>query len=149
MNIDLNFHRNVIEIRLDPEDEVAPKTIQQTLHSAAIEFKTLDWRGRWQIPARFVVNLAEAFEPFDPLWTPRALERLNLTRQDEVLNRIDSDMYSPRDHKLIHAAELKVQPFEEQSEAAQLMSAPSVRRFALFWKPGTGKTGAMITAGHE
>ena len=29
------------------------------------------------------------------------------------------------------------------------MSAPEVRRFALFWKPGSGKTGAMITAAHE
>ena len=47
------------------------------------------------------------------------------------------------------AASLGMKPYEEQWEAAELMSAPEVRRFALFWKPGSGKTGAMITAAHE
>ena len=47
------------------------------------------------------------------------------------------------------AASLGLKPFEEQREAAELMSAPGVRRFALFWKPGSGKTAAMIAAAHE
>ena len=52
-------------------------------------------------------------------------------------------------HHLESAASLGMEPYEEQWEAAELMSAPEVRRFALFWKPGSGKTGAMITAAHE
>ena len=70
-------------------------------------------------------------------------------RQDNQLRSETVGQASVLDHSLEYTAELGRTPFPEQLEAAQLMSAPGVRRFALFWKPGSGKTGALIAAAHE
>ncbi len=96
-----------------------------------------------------IQQLGEALDLFSPLWDTRAQERLNYIREDHRLKEVVDGQASRLHHRLESAARLGLKPFEEQVEAAALMSAPEVRRFALFWKPGSGKTGAMIAAAHE
>ena len=99
--------------------------------------------------SQHIQQLVGALEQFSPLLDARALERLAHVQEDNRLKEVVEGQASRLHHRLESAASLRLKPFEEQWEAAALMSAPEVRRFALFWKPGSGKTGAMITAAHE
>ena len=149
MKVNLNVRRETIDIRLEPEDGLSPKDIQKALRNAGIQFSTVSSKGQWQLPSQQMQRLAEALDQFSPLWDARALERLTHLQEDNRLREIVDGQASRLGHRLESAARLGMKPYDEQREAAELMSAPEVRRFALFWKPGSGKTGAMITAAHE
>ena len=149
MKVNLNVRRETIDIRLEPEDGLSPKDIQKALRNAGIQFSTVSSKGQWQLPSQQMQRLAGALDQFSPLWDARALERLTHLQEDNRLREIVDGQASRLGHRLESAARLGMKPYDEQREAAELMSAPEVRRFALFWKPGSGKTGAMITAAHE
>ena len=149
MKVDLNVGRETIDVRLEPGDDLSPREIQRALRNAGIQFSTVSSKGQWQLPSRQIQQLLGALAQFTPLWDARALERLTHVHQDNRLKNIVDDQASKLGHHLESAASLGMKPYDEQLEAAALMSAPEVRRFALFWKPGSGKTGAMITAAHE
>lgn len=149
MKVRLNVRRETIDIRLEPEDGLSPREIQKALRNSGVQFSTVSSKGQWQLPSQQIQQLVGALDQFSPLWDARALERLTHLREDNRLRDI-VDGQAPRlRHRLESAASLGMQPYDEQWEAAEFMSAPEVRRFALFWKPGSGKTGAMITAAHE
>ena len=149
MKVSLNLRRETVDVRLEPEDGLSPKVIQRVLRDAGIQFSTVSSKGQWELPSRHVKQLAGALDQFSPLWDARALERLTHLQEDERLKESVGGQASRLNHRLESAASLGMKPYDEQWEAAELMSAPEVRRFALFWKPGSGKTGAMITAAHE
>ena len=149
MKVSLNVRRETIEIRLDPEDGLSPREIQLALRNARIQFSTVSSKGQWAVGSQHIQQLVGALEHYSPLWDARALERLTHVQEDNRLKKVIEGQASRRHHRLASARSLGLEPFEEQWEAAALMSAPEVRRFALFWKPGSGKTGAMIAAAHE
>ena len=149
MKVKLNVWRETIDIRLEPEDDSPPREIQRALRSAGIQFSTVSAKGQWELQSHQILPLAGALELFSPQWDPRASERLRHMQADKRLMEAMEGQISRFSHRLETAASLGLKPFDEQSEAAALMSAPEVRRFALFWKPGSGKTGAMIIAAHE
>ena len=149
MNISLNVRRETIDILLDTEDGLSPSEIQKTLRNAGIPFSTVSSKGQWTSTSHHIQQLAKALERFLPVWDGRALERLTRIQEDNRLREAVETTSTSLHHRLESAATLGLRPFDEQWEAAVLMSAPEVRRFALFWKPGSGKTGAMITAAHE
>ena len=149
MKVSLNVRRETIHIRLEPEDGLSPKEIQKALRNSRVQFSTVSSKGEWQLPSQEIQRLVGTLDQFSPLWDTKTLERLTHLQEDNRLREI-VDGQAPRlNHRLESAATLGMQPFDEQWEAAELMSAPEVRRFALFWKPGSGKTGAMITGAHE
>lgn len=149
MKVSLNVMRETIDLRLEPEDALSPKVIQGILRNAGIQFSAVSSTGWWEIQSQQIEQLSRALDQFWPAWDVRALERLTRLREDRRVREIVDGQGSRLSHRLESAASLGMKPFEEQTEAAALMSAPEVRRFALFWKPGSGKTGVMITAAHE
>ena len=149
MNVKLNLERETIDVQLEPEDGLSPRVIQETLRNAGVHFVAVTSVGRWEIRSQHIEQLATGLDQFSPSWDSRALERLTHVREDRRVRNIVHGQASRLNHRLEFATRLGLEPFEEQLEAAALMSAPEVRRFALFWKPGSGKTGAMITAAHE
>ena len=149
MKVGLNVRRETIDVRLEPEDGLSPRDIQRTLRNAKVPFSTVSSKGQWTMGSQHIQQLVGALEQFSPLLDARALERLAHVQEDNRLKEVVEGQASRLHHRLESAASLRLKPFEEQWEAAALMSAPEVRRFALFWKPGSGKTGAMITAAHE
>ena len=149
MKVSLNVRRETIEIRLEPEDGLTPRVVQMALRNAGVQFSTVSSKGQWQLPSQQIQQSVRALDQFSPLWDARALERLTHLQEDNRLREIVDGQASRLSHRLESVASLGMRPYDEQSEAAELMSAPEVRRFALFWKPGSGKTGAMITAAHE
>ena len=149
MKVSLNVRRETIDVRLDPEDGFSPREIQKALRDARVQFSTVSSKGQWEVGSQHTQQLVGALEQFSPLWDARALERLTHLREDNRLKEVVEDQASRLHHRLESAASLGLRPYEEQWEAAELMSAPEVRRFALLWKPGSGKTGAMIAAAHE
>ena len=149
MKVSLNVRRETIDVRLEPEDSLSPREIQRTLRNAGIQFSTVSSKGQWELPSQQMLQLVGALGQFSPLWDARALERLTHLQEDNRVRDIIDGQASRLSHRLEYAASLGMKPYDEQWEAAELMSAPEVRRFALFWKPGSGKTGAMITAAHE
>ena len=149
MKVSLNVRREIVNVLLEPGDNPSPKVVQQALRNAGIQFSTVSSKGQWELHSQHILRLSGAIEQFSPLWDARALERLTHLQEDNKLREIADGQASRLSHSLEHAATLGVKPYDEQWEAAELMSAPEVRRFALFWKPGSGKTGVMITAAHE
>ena len=149
MKVNLNVKREKIDLRLEIEDEFSPRAIQHVLRSAGIQFSAISFTGQWEIQSEFIEQLSRALDQFAPVWDVRALERLTRFREDIRIREIVDGQASRLHHHLEYAAGLGLKPYEEQWEAAELMSAPEVRRFALLWKPGSGKTGALITAAHE
>ena len=149
MKVSLNVKRETIDVRLEPEDSLSPRDIQKALRNARVQFSTLSSKGQWALGSQHIQRLVGALGQFSPLWDARALERLAHIQEDNRLKEVVEGQASRLHHRLESAASLGLEPFEEQREAAALMSAPGVRRFALLWKPGSGKTGAMITAAHE
>ena len=149
MIIDLNIRRETVDVRLEPSDGQSLHEVQRTLRTARIPFTTVRTDGRWEISSEHIMQVGAALELFELNWTTQADSRLALVRED---NRIRQELVgqpSTLSDTLDSATTLGIKPYEEQLEAARLMSAPTVRRFALFWKPGSGKTGAMITAAHD
>ena len=149
MIANLNYRREVVELRLEHQDGYTPKTVQSTLRNAGIRFITVQSTGRWEIPSTYLLDLSQAFEGFSANWDPMCLERLAQLKHDRSVEGAIDGWTNVSGYHLEFVHELGMAPYEEQVEAATLMSAPEVRRFALFWKPGSGKTGAMITAAHE
>lgn len=149
MKVSLNVRRETIDVRLEPTDGLKPSEIQAALRRARIQFSTVSSRGHWVVSSHHIQQLDEALELFSPQWDPRAQERLAHIREDIRLKEVVGGQASRLKHGLESAGNLGLTLFEEQWEAAELMSAPQIRRFALFWKPGSGKTGAMIAAAHE
>ena len=149
MKVSLNVRRETVDVLLELGDDPSPRVVQQALRSAGVQFSTVSSKGQWQLPSRQIQRLVGALDQFSPLWDVRAIERLTHLQEDNRLREIVDGQASRLNHRLESAASLGMQPYDEQREAAELMSAPEVRRFALFWKPGSGKTGAMITAAHE
>ena len=149
MKVSLNVRRETIDVQLEPEDGLSPREIQRALRNARVQFSTVSSKGQWQLPSQQIQQLPVALDQFSPLWDVRALERLSHLQEDNRLREIVDGQASRHSHRLESAASLGMKPYDEQWEAAELMSAPEVRRFALFWKPGSGKTGALITAAHE
>ena len=149
MKVSLNIRRETLDVQLEPEDDLSPRMIQSTFRTARVPFTTIQSKGRWQIPSQCIEELSVALAQFSTTWDQRSVERLLHVRQDNEVRRVAVGQASVFDHHLGYTAELGLTPFAEQLEAAQLMSAPGVRRFALFWKPGSGKTGALIAAAHE
>ena len=149
MKVSLNVRRETIEVRLEPEDGLSPRDIQRALRNARVQFSTVSSKGQWAVGSQHMQQLVGALEQFSPEWDARARERLAQVQEDNRLREVVEGQTSRLHHRLESAASLGLRPFEEQREAAELMSAPGVRRFALFWKPGSGKTGAMIAAAHE
>ena len=149
MKVNLNIKREVLDIQLEPEDVPSPRMVQSSLRMANVQFTTIKSIGRWVVPSQSIENLWTALAQFSPTWDQRSEERLAQVRQDSELRRMAGGQGSILEHHLEHTAELGFSLYEEQTEAAHLMSAPGVRRFALFWKPGSGKTGALIAAAHE
>ena len=149
MKISLNIRRESLEIQLEPGDIPSPRTVQASLRTGNVPFTTIRSDGRWAVPSQSIEELSTALAPFSIAWDQRSQERLVQVRQDNELRRITDGQGSPLQHHLQHTAELGLSLYKEQNEAAHLMSAPGVRRFALFWKPGSGKTGALIAAANE
>ena len=149
MKVKLNIKRETIDLRLEPEDGLSPRMMQGILRDAGIQFSAVSSTGRWEIKSQYIEQLARTLDQFSPLWDGRSLERLTHLHEDRRVREVVDGQASRLNHRLESAASLGMKPYDEQSEAAALMSAPEVRRFALFWKPGSGKTGAMITAAHE
>ena len=149
MKVSLNVGRETIDVQLEPADGLSPKEIQRAFRNARVQFSTVSSKGQWQLPSQQIQKLVVALDQFSPVWDVRALERLTHLQQDNRLRESIDGHASRLSHRLQSATSLGMKPYDEQLEAAELMSAPEVRRFALFWKPGTGKTGAMITAAHE
>ena len=149
MKVSLNVRRETVDVLLEFGDDPSPRVVQQALRSAGVQFSTVSSKGQWQLPSQQIQRLVGALNQFSPLWDARALERLTHLQEDNRLREIVDGQASRLNHRLESAASLGMKPYDEQREAAELMSAPEVRRFALFWKPGSGKTGAMITAAHE
>ena len=149
MKASLNVKRETIDVRLETEDGLSPRDIQRALRNARVQFSTVSSSGQWVVDSQHIQRLLEALDQFSPLWDERALERLAHIQEDNRLKEVVEGQASRLHHRLGSATSLGLKPFEEQREAAELMSAPGVRRFALFWKPGSGKTGAMIAAAHE
>ena len=149
MKVSLNVRRETVDVRLEPEDGLSPKEIQRVLRNARAQFSTVSSKGQWTLGSQHIQQLVGALEQYSPIWDARALERLTHIQENNRLKEVVEGQASRLHHRLESAAGLGLKPFDEQSEAAALMSAPEVRRFALFWKPGSGKTGAMITAAHE
>ena len=145
----LNSKRETIDVRLEPDDGLSPRIIQRVLRKAGVRYSAVTSTGRWEIQSQYIDRLSKALDQFSPLWDVRALERLTHIREDNRLKEVVEGQAARLHHRLESAGTLGLEPFEEQREAAMLMSAPEVRRFALFWKPGSGKTGAMIAAAHE
>ena len=136
MKVSLNVRRETIDVQLEPEDGLAPRVVQAALRSAGIQFSTVSSKGQWELRSIQIQQLAGALDQFSPSWDGRALERLTRLQQDNKLREI-ADGRAPRlSHRLKFAASLGLTPYDEQWEAAELMSAPEVRRFALLWKPG-------------
>ena len=149
MKVSLNIRRETIEVRLAPEDGLSPRVVQRALRDAGVEFSTVSSQGQWELRSQHILQLAGAIDRFSPLWDARAIERLTHIQEDKKIKEIVGGQALRLNHRLEFAASLGLKPYDEQWEAAELMSAPEVRRFALFWKPGSGKTGAMITAANE
>ena len=149
MRVDLNIRREIISVWLDPADGYSTREIQRALRFARIPFATVSASGQWQIRSEHIEHIADALEIFKPSWTRQAADRLALVREDSRAQQELVGQPSILANDLESADALGMRPYEEQFEAARLMSAPSVRRFALFWKPGSGKTGAMIVAAHD
>ncbi len=149
MKVSLNLKRETFDVLLELGDDPSPREVQRALRSAGIQFSTISSKGQWRLPSPQILRLVEALDQFSPLWDARAIERLTHLREDNRLREIIDGQASTFSHHLEYAGSLGMKPYKEQWEAAELMSAPQVRRFALFWKPGSGKTGAMITAAHE
>ena len=149
MNVSLNRIRETIDIRLDVVDDVSPSEVQAAFRSARVSYDTARATGHWRVPAAYIEPLFAAIEQFQPDWDYHSFERLTHVRDDNRLNRIADGEAPTLQHRLETVNGLSLKPYDEQTEAAHLMSAPTIRRFALFWKPGSGKTGAMIAAGHE
>ena len=149
MKVGLNVNREAIDVQLESNDGLLPSEIQRALRNARIPFSTVSSKGQWVIDSRHILRLYGALEKFSPHWDARAQERLVYIRQDNKLKEAVEGHSSRLHHSLGSSRILGMTPFDEQREAASLMSAPEVRRFALFWKPGSGKTGAMIAAAHE
>ena len=149
MKVTLNLRRETVDVLLEPEDGLSPREIQRALRNARIQFSTVSSKGQWELGSQHIQQLVEALDQFSPLWDARALERLTHLQEDNRRKEVLEGQASRLHHRLESATSLGLKPYEEQWEAAALMSAPEVRRFALFWKPGSGKTGVMITAAHE
>ena len=149
MKVSLNVRRETIDVRLETGDGLSPRDIQRALRIARVQFSTVSSKGQWAVGSQHIHQLVGALEQFSPVWDARIRERLAHIQEDNRLREVVEGQTSRLHHRLESAASLGLKPFEEQREAAELMSAPGVRRFALFWKPGSGKTGAMITAAHE
>ncbi len=149
MKVSLNVRRETIDVRLEPKDGLSPSEIQRVLRNARVKFSTVSSRGQWAVGSQHIQQLVGALEQFSPEWDARARERLAQVQEDNRLREVVEGQSSRLHHRLDSVASLGLEPFEEQREAAELMSAPGVRRFALFWKPGSGKTGTMIAAAHE
>ena len=139
MKVTLNIKRETIEVRLEPEDGLSTRVVQRTLRNAAVQFSAISSTGRWEIQSRYIEQLARTLGQFSPSWDARALERLTHLREDRRVNEIVAGQASRLNHRLDSAASLGLKLYDEQREAAEFMSAPEVRRFALFWKPGSGK----------
>ena len=149
MKVSLNVRRETIDLRLEAGDGLSPRVIQGILRNAGIQFSAVSSTGRWEVKSQYIEQLAKILDQFSPLWDVRGVERLTHLREDRRVREAVHGQASRLSHLSESAASLGMKPFDEQREAAALMSAPEVRRFALFWKPGSGKTGAMITAAHE
>ena len=149
MRVDLNVHRETVVVELDSSDDLTLHEVQRVLRVARIPFTTVSADGRWEIGAKHIVRVTDAFGTSGVQLTAQAASRLALLREDTRLREEPIGRASTLSHSLESAVNLGINPYEEQLEAARLMSAPLVRRFALFWKPGSGKTGAMIAAAHD
>lgn len=149
MKVSLNTKREMLDVQLETGDGFSAKEVQTSLRESAVRFVTVHYQGRWQVPSHCIEELSKALGQFDTKWDHRAEERLLRVREDNQLRQMAAGDGPIPSHKLAHATELGPIPYPEQLEAAQLMSAPGVQRFALFWKPGSGKTGALIAAAHE
>ena len=149
MRIDLNTRRETVSIYLEHGDGQSIREVQRALRIARIPFTAVAANGRWEIGSEHMIKLANALGVFSPNWTTRATLRLDLLREDNRKQQDVAGKPSNLSESLDSATTLGIRPYEEQVEAARLMSAPLVRRFALFWKPGSGKTGAMIAAAHD
>ena len=139
MKVSLNVRRETIDVRLEPEDGLSPRDIQRALRNARVQFSTVSSKGQWALGSQHIQRLVGALEQFSPLWDARALERLAHIQEDNRLKEVVEGQPSRLHRNLESAASLGLKPFEEQREAAALMSAPGVRRFALLWKPGSGQ----------
>ena len=149
MIVSLNLKRELVDIQLERGDDISTRSVQIELRKAQIPFKTIRASGQWTVSSDRIVHLTDALTQFGPMWDSRFLERLVHARTDNRLARIAEGTESLLNHRLECSATLGQTPYPEQLEAARLMSAPMVRQFALFWKPGSGKTGALIVAAHE
>lgn len=149
MKVTLNLLRETLDVQLAPADEQSPQMVQSSLKRARVRFTTIRSSGRWHVPSQCIEALASALAQYSTSWDQRSQERLLHVRQDKQLRRVAVGEASILDHRLEHTTDLQIPPYAEQLDAAQLMSAPAVRRFALLWKPGSGKTGALIAAAHE
>ncbi|MBA7480043.1 hypothetical protein ES707_15488 [subsurface metagenome] len=150
MQIDLRPGNDTLIIKLGENDNISAKNIQTILRDAGIGFTTLSAAGIWEVEASSVESIQEVFSRFNPTWSTEATSRLTRVRQ-VTEEQQDSESRSRlfKGHTLSSLQTLNRSPFPEQIEASTYMSAPSISRFALFWRPGSGKTGALLMAAHE
>lgn len=150
MIVDLNVVRETLTVQRIGTDQLLPGAIQRLLRQGGVSFKTLDASGTWLVPANQVIALADSLTLQAVAWTSRAVTRLEAARELALERRGDSPTTEYlAQHTLTTKNSLKRRPFIEQEEAATCMSAPGIRSFGLFWKPGTGKTGAIILGANE
>ena len=123
MKVSLNVRRETIDIRLEPVDGLSPKDIQSALRNARVQFSTVSSKGQWAVGSHHMQQLMGALEQFCPIWDARALERLAHLQEDNRLKEVVEGQASRLHHYLESAASLGLEPFEEQREAAALMSS--------------------------
>lgn len=150
MQIDLRPGNDTLIIKLGENDNISAKNIQAILRDADIGFTTLSAAGIWEVGAISIERIHGVFSRFNPVWGREASSRLTRVRQVREEQK-DSELRSRLfgGHTLSSLQTINRTPFPEQVEASTYMSAPGVSRFALFWKPGSGKTGALLIAANE
>lgn len=149
MKTTLDLPNGKILLGLSPGDSLTPATVQRMLRAGSVPFTTISVSGLWQISASDALALSDAMAGWPLEWEPEAelhLGRLK-THADERKGVERTLSYDRHQDEWID--EIGMTPYDEQLDAARYMSAPGVDRFALFWKPGTGKTGALLTGAHE
>jgi len=150
MKVELNLARESLTLRLEGNDAVSTREVQSALRAGGVAFVTLDARGVWQIGSAQITALQSALSTFSPEWSPPAEKRLAIVHEDALSREGILPAGSLESKRgFLPGNGLQITPYDEQIEAASYMAASGVRRFALFWKPGTGKTGALIAAAYD
>jgi len=148
MEIGINTVREKLTVAREESELESAASIQRRFKAARVPVKTVDGRkGVWEIPSQHIEEVSSLLGHLDVTWSPKCLERLELLRKD--YHSMDNLGVAEASSHLEYASRLSFELYPEQQAAAEYMVGNDVNQFALFWKMGTGKTGAMIAAAND